>query len=139
MQDYGMKKNTPRHADPEITKELRALRKAHPELARDTDATKQMERLASMRVKFKQLDAAIQAAGGAATADVEQLSELRQLSKACSALETQLRRWFAPPSGVDAFALMASVRRQLLGLPAPGDDVIDGAIEPVEHVRLPRN
>ncbi len=97
MQDYGMKKNTPRHADPEITKELRSLKRAHPALAGDADAIKQMERLASMRVKFRQLDTLIQQAGGAATADVEQLSELRQLSKACSALEAQLRRWFAPP------------------------------------------
>lgn len=141
MQDYGMKKNTPRHSpiQREVARELRKIRAAHPELAKVPDAAAAMARLAAIRCRFKELTALIEAAGGAGPDNLDLLVESRQCSRAASAIERDLRGWWSAPAAVDPFRLMVEARRQLLGLPARSDDVIDGAIEqPAEHIRLPR-
>lgn len=136
-----MTKRARKTLDPAVSRELKALRRAHPHLADDADAQRQMERLASMRVLFHELDSEVRRLGGAAQADMEQLAELRQLSRACSTLEAQLKKWFMPAPGADTFALMALMRRQALGLdPLDGGAIIDAQTElPVDsRVLLPR-
>ena len=136
-----MTKTSRKRLDPAVARELKRVKVAHPHLADDADAQRQMERLASMRVLFYELDSEVRRLGGAAQADMEQLAELRQLSRACSALEAQLKKWFMAAPGADVFGLMAMLRREALGLPPLSDGtLIDGAVElPVERVLLPRN
>lgn len=100
--------------DPAIARELRAIRRQHPDLA-DTDAPRVMERLAAVRVRFRQLNAIISADGGANAANVELVAETRQLSRAASALEQQLAKpRFDADRPPDAIAEMAAIRRALV-------------------------
>lgn len=104
-----------RQTDPAIRRELRALRAAHPELASDSDGQRQMERLAALRVRFRQLDAAISSAGGAHAETATLVAESRQVSRACLALETQLNRPFVLSKRADEdFSALQASRRQFL-------------------------
>jgi hypothetical protein len=111
----GAEMSPRRKTDPDIAKELRVIRRRHPDLAGDTDALRQMEQLASLTVKFRQLDTAIRAAGGAHEATAAMTAELRQLSRACSSLKAQLDRpRFESAPRVDAVLQMAIDRRRLI-------------------------
>lgn len=102
-------------SDPAIAAELRRIRREHPEAVGRPDAQRVMERLASLWQKYRQLDEVIKRAGGPSEETKELVAELRQLSRACSALETQLGKPVFEPAGpYDALAQMALDRRMLL-------------------------
>jgi hypothetical protein len=101
-----------------------------------------MRRLAAIRCRFEEVTTLIEAAGGANPENLDLVAESRQLHRAAASIEKELKGWWVVPMGTDAFAVMAALRRQHLGLPLLNDGgvLIDGAVEPAaEPVRLPRN
>lgn len=136
-----MKKHTRKRLDPAVARELKHIKAAHPALRDRPEALPLMQRLASLRCRFKEVTTLIEVAGGANPDNLDLVAESRQLHRAAAAAEKELRSWWTAPAGADVFALMAELRRQAAGLPALGAGaLIDGAVEqPAERVLLPRN
>lgn len=101
--------------DPAIARELRLLRKRFPDLAGDANARRVMERLAVLRCRFDEMNTAVREAGGAKEATSAMTAELRQLSRACSALEQQLSKpTFEAAGPQNEMSLMLAVRNRLV-------------------------
>lgn len=117
--------------DPAIAAELRRIRREHPEAIGRPDAHRVMARLASLWEKYRQLDAVIKQAGGPSEETKELVAELRQLSKACSALELQLAKPnFETDRPQDALVWMAATRKALIER-ARARQALEGQATPV--------
>lgn len=101
--------------DPETAAELRRIQRQHPDWAARPDARPIMTRLAILRCRFHEMNAAVREAGGSKEATAAMTAELRQLSRACSALEQQLSKpTFEPAGQQNEMSLMLAVRNRLV-------------------------
>ena len=66
-----------------------------------------------LRCRFAELSGAIEAGGGAAV-QLELSAELRQVSRACSGLEAQLKSWWTSPVAANPFLFFTDLRQQML-------------------------
>lgn len=111
-----------------IGRELRSIQDQHAGLADDNDAADVMRRLATLRVRFRELAAAIDHGGGAPD-NLELVSELRQCSRSCSTLERQLGLWLLERGApaVNPWAMFARIKQDLLTREDIEPEIVEGA------------
>lgn len=119
------KQQKPAGASAVSLKLLRHIKRSYPQLAHEPAAKPIMERLAELRARFAELSGAIESGGGAAV-QLELSAELRQISRGCSALEQQLKNWWASPVALNPFVLFRETCQRRLTRAA-----IDADAEPV--------
>ena len=78
-------------AERAVARELRRLKAVHRERLGQLSAAAQVERLASLTVRFNELDAAIRAAGGVSERTAPMVGELTKLADSILELEAYLR------------------------------------------------
>lgn len=106
---------TSKNPDRAVARELRKIKRAHPDLNDHPDAVAAMGRLARLRCRFSELSALVEADGGANPQNVALVAECRQLSRAAGSIERELRGWWTMhPATSGTFGLLNLAREQLL-------------------------